>query len=316
MFKKLIQVGFVSREPGRILDNYINIYNISPWYILKFCPENVKSMTVYGKKQEYAMNVFVCPIADVRFEYIEPITKSVFSDFHDQFSENAVHHLKFTVSNYRETLNFFASRNIELIQSGHQCGDAGQNIYNFFDTRKELGFITEIVHVTKNFIKPRPDCWLPSELNNLEPVLGNTTVVGIVVENIKDKIRKYEEFKIGPWQILDFGKESNLKVKTRMAFCRLDNVILKLIEPQSDSIFSEFLLKQGEGIHHLKLEVADYDKTLKYLQTKGISSIYSDSYLDKIRFSFLNTGSQLNFVLEISDKEIKNVLQSDITVHP
>ena len=50
MFKKLIQVGFVTRELERIMDNYINIYNIGPWYLLKFCPENVKSMTVYGKK--------------------------------------------------------------------------------------------------------------------------------------------------------------------------------------------------------------------------------------------------------------------------
>ena len=316
MFKKLTQVGFVSRELNRILNNFINIYNVGPWYILKFCSKNVKSMTVYGKKQEHAMNVAVCPVGNIRFEYIEPITSSIFADFYDSFGENAVHHLKFDVNDYKEALNFLNSKNINRIQSGQQQGDAGKNIYNFFDTQKEFGFITEIVHVTKNFIKPQPEKWLSGESENLRPVLGNTSVVGIVVKNIDDRIRKYEEFKIGPWQKCDFGKKSSLKVKTKMAFCKLDNVIFKLIEPQSDSIFSDFLSKNGEGIHHLKMEVDDYEKTLKYLQAKGAGLIYSDTYMDEINFSFLDTSSQINFILELSDKKIESGLRTDFLIHP
>lgn len=316
MFKKLMQAGFVSRDLDRVLDNFVNIYNIGPWYLLKFSPENVKSMSVYGKKKKYSMNVAVCPIGDTRFEYIEPITESIFSDFHDSYGENAFHHLKFGVKSYREALQFLDSKNIKIIQVGHQQGDAGKNMYNFLDTQKEFGFITEIVHVTKNFIKPQPDLWFPSDRNNFKPVFIKPSVIGIVVKNIEDKIRKYEEFKIGPWQIHDFGKESDLKIKTRMAFCRLENAMFKLIEPQSDSIFSEHLLKHGEGIHHLKMEVIDYAQTLKYLLSKGLNIIYSDNYLNKINFTYLDTDKHLNFIIEISDQEIKNELQPEMTMHP
>ncbi|MHB1274305.1 MAG: VOC family protein [Candidatus Humimicrobiaceae bacterium] len=268
MFKKIIQVGFVTRELDRILKNLVNIYNIGPWYLLKFSPENVKSMKVYGKKQKYSMNVAVCPIGDTRFEYIEPISESIFSDFNNSYGENVIHHLKFGVKSYRDALQFLDSKNIKIIQVGHQQGDKGKNMYNFLDTQEEFGFITEVVHVTKNFIKPQPDLWYPSDKNNLDPVFIKPSVIGIVVKNIEDKIRKYEEFQIGPWQAYDFGKESNLHIKVKMAFCRIDNIVLKLIEPQSDSIFSDHLLKHGEGIHHLKMEVADYDKTLKSILSR------------------------------------------------
>ena len=316
MFKKLIQVGFITKELKRVLDSYINIYNIGPWYLLKFCPGNVKSMTVYGKKQGYEMNVAVCPIGDVRFEYIEPITKSIFTDFYDSYSENIIHHLKFGVSDYKEALNFFISRKIKIIQTGHQSGDCGKNIYNFLDTQKEFGFITEIVHVTKNFIKPQPDSWIGSERSDFDPIFIKPSVIGIVVKNIEEKINKYKEFNIGPWEIHDFGKESNLKVKSKMAFCRLDNMMLKLIEPQSDSIFSEHLSKYGEGIHHIKMEVDDYEKKLKYLLSKGINILYKDIYLNEVKFSFLDTNKHLNFSIQISDKEIKNESKPDIIIHP
>jgi hypothetical protein len=316
MFKKLIQVGFVTREPKRIMESFSSIYNVGPWYFLKFCPNNVKSMKVYGKKQEYEMNIAVCPVGDVRFEYIEPITKSIFKDFYDCYGENAIHHLKFSIKDYKEALSFFTSRGIKIIQTGHQSGDCGKNKYNFIDTQKELGFITEIVHVTKNFVKPQPDYWFPAGDSNFNPIFIKPSVIGIVVKNIEDKIKKYEEFEIGPWQIHDFGKESNLKFKAKMAFCSLDNAIIKLIEPKSDSIFSEHLSKYDEGIHHIKMEVDDYEKILKYLLAEGVNVIYSDNYLDKIHFSFLDTKKHLNFVVQISDKEINNKLRSDVILHP
>jgi methylmalonyl-CoA/ethylmalonyl-CoA epimerase len=316
MFKKLIQVGFVSRELSRVLDNFVNIYNIGPWYLLKFSPENVKSMSVYGKKKKYSMNVAVCPIGDTRFEYIEPITESIFSDFYDIYGEKTFHHLKFGVNSYREALRFLDLKNIETIQVGNQQGDAGKNMINFLLTQKEFGFITEIVYVTKNFIKPKPDFWFPEGRNDYKPIFIKPSIIGIVTKNIENRIKKYEEFGIGPWQVKNFGRESDLKIKAKMAFCRLENIILKLIEPQSDSIFYEHLLKHGEGIHHLKMEISDYAMTLKYLLSKGLNIIYSDSYQDKINFSYLDTDKHINFIVEISDQEIKNELQPEMIMHP
>jgi len=262
------------------------------------------------------MNVAVCPIGDVRFEYIEPITKSIFSDFYDDYFENVIHHLKFEVDDYKKTLEFFKSKNIELIQTGHQLGDAGKNMYNFFDTEKEFGFTTEIVNVTSDFIKPQPESWVGSDHDDFDPVFIRPSAVGIVVKNLEEKISKYMALNIGPWEIHDFRKEDILNFKARMAFCRFGNVIFKLIEPESSSIFSEHLSKYGEGIHHIKMEVDDYDKKLDYLCSKGIKVLSSGKYLDKIRFSFMDTKKHLNFTIQISDKEINNKSGSGIIIHP
>jgi len=316
MFKKLIQVGFVSKELNRILDSYINIYNIGPWYFLKFCPTNVKSMTVYGKKKGHEFNVAVCPIGDVRFEYIEPITESIFSDFYDYYRENVIHHLKFDVDDYNEALDYFKAKNIDLIQRGQQLGDRGKNNYNFFNTEKEFGFITEIVNVTKDFIKPQPESWVGSEHGDFNPIFIKPSIIGIAVNNLEEKIKKYMRFNIGPWEIHDFGKEDNLNFEAKIAFCRFGNVILKLIEPQSDSIFSESLSKYGEGMHHIKMEVDDYEEKLEYLSSKGVKILHSGNYLDKTRFSFMDTKKHLNFTVQISDKEINTELESGIIVHP
>lgn len=317
MFKGLIQVGFISRELDRIMDSYVSIYGIGPWYLLKFCPANVTSMTVYGKEQEYEMNVAVCPVGDVRFEYIEPITKSIFSDFYKHHNEDIIHHLKFDVDDYKEAMDFLRLKDIDLIQSGHQLGDRGKNIFNFFNTEKEFGFTTEIVNVTKDFIKPQPESWVGSDHGDFSPIFKNPSVIGIAVKNLGEKISKYMEFGIGPWDIRDFGKDDNLNFEARMAFCKFGNIMLKLIEPKSESIFSEDLLKYGEAIHHIKMEVDNYKEQLGYLQSKGVKTLYTGNYSDEINFSFMDTKKHLNFIIEISDKKITGrKLESGIIVHP
>ena len=316
IFEKLIQVGIVSKDIGRILESYVNIYGIGPWYILKFAPQNVESMTIHNKKQNYSMNVVVCPIDGIRFEYIEPITKSTFTEFYDRYGENMIHHLKLQVNNYNEALDILTAKKINNIQSGDQLGDSGKNIYTFLDTQERLGFITEIVNVTKDFIKPKPDYWYPSEHKVFNPVFIKPSAIGILVKNVETKIKDYTNLAIGPWDICELGEESNLKIKIKIAFCRLGNIIFKLIEPKSDSIFSRFLEKYGEGIHHIKMEVDDYDKTLEYLNSKGVNVIYSDNYLKKIRFSFLDTDKHLNFITEISDKTIEPEQISEVIIHP
>ena len=316
MFEKLIQIGFISRELDRILKSYTDIYNIGPWYILQFCPDNVKYMEVYGKRQDYAMNVAVCPIADIRFEYIEPVTTSIFSDFYDEYGEYAVHHLKLGGQDYKTSLDFLTSKNIKAIQSGHQTGGEGTNTYTFMDTLKELGFITEIVEVTSNFIKPEPEKWYPDEKKDFKPIFKKASMIGIIVSNIEKKIKEYEKLEIGPWQIVDFNKIGSSDLNSKIAFCKRENVILKLIQPYHQSVFEKHLLEYGEGIHHIKMEVDNYRHTLEYLKSKGLKIIYSGKYLDEAEFSFIDTRKHLNFIVEISEKKITSISQDYLIFHP
>ena len=67
LFTKLIQVGMVTRDISKVIECFTDVYNIGPWYLIKFSNQNVDSMTLYGKKQDYSMELAVCPIGDVRF---------------------------------------------------------------------------------------------------------------------------------------------------------------------------------------------------------------------------------------------------------
>ena len=220
------------------------------------------------------------------------------------------------MDDHKKALDILGSKDIEIIQSGEQIGGSGRNIYTYIDTKKQFGFITEIVHITRDFIKPDPDNWFPPDNDKFDPIFLRPSAVGIVVKNIEARIRDYQELNIGPWNIYDFGKENNPGFKAKMAFCRLGNLLFKLIEPKSVSIFSEFLEKSGENIHHIKMEVQDYEKTLRYLQSRGVKTTLSGCFTDEVRFSFLDTSKDINFITEISNKSIEDDIDHRVMIHP
>jgi len=96
-FKKLIQVGMVVGNLEKTLKKYVYDYGIEPFYILKFSPHNVRNMYIHGKKENYSMNIGVCPIGDVRFELIEPLDQSMYSEFYNNYGENILWDKSLTV---------------------------------------------------------------------------------------------------------------------------------------------------------------------------------------------------------------------------
>lgn len=160
ILKDIIQVGIVVRDLKNSMNNYIS-FGIGPFYVLKFSPDNVKEMYIKGKKQDYAMNIGVCTIGNVRLELIEPLTPSIYSEHLDNYGEGIIHHIKLDVSDYYDAFKYFQSLGIKSLQSGHQIGEKGINIFNYLDTKDLFGYICEIVYVSDDFIKPEPDYWYP-----------------------------------------------------------------------------------------------------------------------------------------------------------
>lgn len=312
-FKNLIQVGIVVSSLQKSIEKYLDNYGIGPWYVLKFCPDNVSNMYIQGKRKDYSMNIGVCSIGDVRFELIEPIDESIYSEFHRKYGEGIIHHLKLQVDNYQDALRFLKSKGVKVLQSGHQLGKIGKNIYTYLSTANNLGFIAEIVDVPPDFIKPDPDYWYPDNKGIvLKPIFKRLTQIGIVVENLQKKVEEYSEiFGIRPWYIKKYSS-NNIRdmhvhgarkdYSINIAFCKIGNLQFKLIEPIDESIYSEFYEKYGEGVvHHLKMEVENYQDALGFFKSKGINVIQSGSYLGKIKYSYLSTSKDINFITEIAD---------------
>ena len=311
LFKNLVQVGMVVSDLCKSMQSYVFYYGFGPMYVLEFNHSNVSDMYLYGKRQNYSMNLGICPIGDVRFELIEPISKSIYSDYINQYGQDIIHHLKMGVENYWEALEYLESIGIKIIQSGHQLGDRGKNMYTYLETRDSLGFIIEVVNVEKDFIKPEPDSWFPEEKNQTpRPVFVRPSQVGIVVKDLKAKIEQYRElFGLEPWTIKEFNKENTTDMHVygkekdyaiKAGFYTLGNVRIKLIEPLTDSIFSDFYDRYGEGvIHHLGMEIDNYSSVINSLKSIDVEVIQSGCYQDKIKYSYLATQSGLNFIVEI-----------------
>lgn len=93
--------------------------------------------------------------------------------------------------------------------------------------------------------------------------------IGIVVNSLTQAAKFYKYLGIEP-----FYYEEVKSQKVKVAFLKIGESDIELLEPTSDdSSFAKFLLKQGEGIHHVCYEVEDLISVLKRLKEGGIKLI-------------------------------------------
>jgi len=103
----------------------------------------------------------------------------------------------------------------------------------------------------------------------MEPV-KSLNHIGIAVQSI-DTQRSFYEGALGA----QFeGIEVVPDQKVRVAFFRVSNVRLELLEPTApDSPVAKFLEKRGEGLHHLAFTVEDIQSRIADLKESGIRMI-------------------------------------------
>ncbi len=275
LFTSILQVGFVVKNLKKTMDQYIKI-GIGPWYVLKFSPENVENMHIGQNKKDYSMNIGVCPIGDVRFELIEPINESIYSEFLERYGEGMIHHLKFEVCDYNRIVKHLECNGLKSIQSGQQIGGQGRNIYSYWDTG-ELGFILEIAKITQNFAKPPPDYWY-SDRKEYEPLFYNLAHINIAVKDLEKNIDDFSKILgIKEWQIenRNLNKIKNNKINKilKVATCDLGTKEIRLIQPLEKSFFSIYFDKYGDiALHSLGMEVENYDLAIDFFKIKNIDS--------------------------------------------
>jgi hypothetical protein len=134
-----------------------------------------------------------------------------------------------------------------------------------------------------------------------KPVFSAITQVSMVVDDANAYVRRYEEYGIAPWAVMDIGPEyvsdmtshdQRVDYRTRVALCDYFDVQLELIEPLDDrSEYSTFLAANGPGIHHICLDAPDFDTTLAFIKKRngpstlltGDSTVTYYEYLDMIK---------------------------------
>ena len=116
--------------------------------------------------------------------------------------------------------------------------------------------------------------------------LGNEEIPEIIVAAGDDK--NPTEFK---------GKPSD--AKARLAFFRLDNITIELIEPLGgESTWQEFLDTKGEGIHHIAFNVEGMESYIKNFGENGIPMIQHGGW-ETGEYGYFEGSNGLALIIEL-----------------
>jgi methylmalonyl-CoA/ethylmalonyl-CoA epimerase len=96
--------------------------------------------------------------------------------------------------------------------------------------------------------------------------------LGIAVENAEDAIRFWMALGLAPKHV-----ETVASQKVKATFLPAGETNIELLEPtEPDSPIAKYIEKNGGGIHHICVEVADIRKSLAALRALGFRLIHDE----------------------------------------
>ena len=113
--------------------------------------------------------------------------------------------------------------------------------------------------------------------------------IAIVVENLELVAENYWNILgIGPWAIFDWEsplvydrryRGEKAWAREKIALAQVGAVQLELVQPvDGPSIYRDFLVERGEGLHHMNFLVDDVDEAKRILVEEGFPSLQSGKF--------------------------------------
>ena len=135
--------------------------------------------------------------------------------------------------------------------------------------------------------------------------------VGYVVEDIEKSIEDYSRrLGIGPWDLYTFSAPDLREARYKnqpidhsfiVALVWNGTTQLELIQPLTGkNIYTDFLDRRGDGLHHVKEWVDDCQKELAEYRARGVEVIQSGKF-DADEHYYLDTEPYLGFIYEIGN---------------
>ncbi|OLS26174.1 MAG: hypothetical protein ThorAB25_21640 [Candidatus Thorarchaeota archaeon AB_25] len=126
--------------------------------------------------------------------------------------------------------------------------------------------------------------------------------IGIAVESIEKWIGFYKDV-LG----LEYdGSEEVVEQKVRVAFLKIGESRIELLEPTSDdSPIAKFLEKRGGGIHHIAVKVDDIDAALARHHEVGARLIDNEPRIGahNMRIAFIHPKASGGVLLELCEEK-------------
>lgn len=141
--------------------------------------------------------------------------------------------------------------------------------------------------------------------------------LGVIVRDMNKAIDYYSRIMgIQPWYRGNVGEQETwfrgkkVNMDVDMVFAYSGKLMIELIEVKGgdDNIYSEHLAAQGEGLHHLGIEVSDFDAKMKKVEAMGIPIIQSGVVKSKggaiSKMAYLDTTSALGYPIELMETRL------------
>ncbi len=141
--------------------------------------------------------------------------------------------------------------------------------------------------------------------------------LGIVVRSVRQAVPYYADFLgVRPWYRGNVAEQEmwfrgrKVQVDLDMVFAYSGKLMIELIEVKGgdDNIYSEHLAAHGEGLHHLGIEVSDFDRKMKQADELGIPVIMSGTVKSKggaiSKMAYLDTISLCGYPIELMETRL------------
>jgi len=126
--------------------------------------------------------------------------------------------------------------------------------------------------------------------------------IGIAVSNLSEAIKFYE--KMLGLKCYSIEEVTDQKVKT--AFFMVGKTKIELLEStEPDGTIGNFILKKGEGIHHIAFAVNNIEKTLFELESKEVKLIDKTPRkgAEGLNIAFIHPKSSHGVLIEVCEAQ-------------
>ncbi len=124
--------------------------------------------------------------------------------------------------------------------------------------------------------------------------------IGIAVKKIDEAVKFYRD-------VLNLKISEKIEIpqrKLRVAFIQVSETKLELLESMGEgSVIDRFIQRKGEGIHHICLEVEDFDKAVVELKDKKTEFVDEPRMgAEDKRIVFLHPKNAFGVLIELKEK--------------
>lgn len=135
----------------------------------------------------------------------------------------------------------------------------------------------------------------------------------VVVRDIDKAMKHYESLDVGPFPAflggpgMPFGgktvrgNEVDYDMDLRLAKSNLGGIGFEVIQPlKGETVYTEFLEKHGEGLHHLAFRVEDFDAEVDEMKKRGFNVVQTGA-LPNSRWAYFDTDIVGGMLIELCE---------------